>query len=444
MILTVPNSENDIDETLIGEDNQTSGTLISVSNGTTPLIPIDAVTEWKNGPLLLQVPEYLNVPKMSCPIPTSEMEFFKLIITDYIVIFMVQETNRYAKASMENQIYLNFKLITPNEMRKFISIIIYMGICKLPTYEMYWLKTGNVFNQPFINELMKYERFCEIKKYFHVFDKDEFDYTQPSDGIVGKLDGLIKYFNKKFHSIYVPEKELAIDENLCSWSGKGGSKVYMPLKPVKFGMKLYALCEAKSGYACSLILYNSNKKESNIDIIARLTEKYTMVNHNIYMDNFYTSVKVLESLKTNGIYSCGTLRENRGGPKKLKGLIKNFAKGDGILMNNESINYIGFKDNGVVQIISNIHSSNFLGEQPECINGINKFSNIKSNEIIINYNKFMGGVDLMDQMTKYYSIGKKTQKWTTKMVFHLLNISFYNTYVLYKKNNANGKSGLVS
>ncbi len=68
----------------------------------------------------------------------------------------------------------------------------------------------------------------------------------------------------------------------------------MLLKPVKFGMKLYALCEVKTGYACSLILYNNFKKESNVEMISRLTENYKM-----------------ESLKSRSVFACGTMRDNR-------------------------------------------------------------------------------------------------------------------------------------
>jgi hypothetical protein len=45
----------------------------------------------------------------------------------------------------------------------------------------------------------------------------------------------------------------------------------------------------------------------------------------------------------------------------------------------------------------------------------------------------MGGIDLLGQMTKYYAIDKKSQKWTIKLCFHILNIVFYNSFVLYKK-----------
>jgi hypothetical protein len=37
-------------------------------------------------------------------------------------------------------------------------------------------------------------------------------------------------------------------------------------------------------------------------------------------------------------------------------------------------------------------------------------ANIKKNEILVDYNKYMGGVDLLDQMTKYYAMDKKSRK----------------------------------
>jgi hypothetical protein len=160
------------------------------------------------------------------------------------------------------------------------------------------------------------------------------------------------------------------------------------------------------------------------------------------MDNFYTSVKVLTELEKIGIYCCGTLRENRGGPKSMKSQIKKFTKGEGILMNKGGINYSGFKENVIVQIISNIHSAHCSTVHEISSIDLIRYSSIKQNEIIKNYNKFMGGVDLMDQMTKYYSIDKKSQKWTTKLVFHLFNIAFYNTFVLYKKTVASPKTYL--
>jgi hypothetical protein len=279
---------------------------------------------------------------------------------------------------------------------------------------------------------MIYERFCIVEKYFHVFDNAAFgEENGSSDNKLSKLDGLIDCFNKKFAQIYWPEKELSIDENPCSWSGKGGSTVYTPLKPIKYGLKIFALCEAKSCYACNLILYNNKVKEGNLEMILKLTQNHKFLTYHFYIDNFYTSVKILEGLKGKGLYCCGTLRENRGGPKGLKSDINKFRKSEGLIMNNNKKNYLGFKDNGVVQMLSNIHSALFLEDSAEIKNATS--INMKRNEIIVNCNKYMDYVNLMYQMIKYYFTNRKSQKWTTKLCFHVLNITFYNTFVLYKK-----------
>jgi hypothetical protein len=52
------------------------------------------------------------------------------------------------------------------------------------------------------------------------------------------------------------------------------------------------------------------------------------------MDNFYSSIKVFDALKEVDVYCCGTLRENRGGPKGIKTILKKYKKSQGIILNN--------------------------------------------------------------------------------------------------------------
>ena len=51
------------------------------------------------------------------------------------------------------------------------------------------------------------------------------------------------------------------------------------------------------------------------DLTASLKHKH----HHVYFDNFFTSVKLLEDLEKDGIYTCGTARaDRRGFSKALK------------------------------------------------------------------------------------------------------------------------------
>lgn len=47
--------------------------------------------------------------------------------------------------------------------------------------------------------------------------------------------------------------------------------------------------------------------------------------------------------------------------------------------------------------------------------------------------KFMGGVDLSDQLGSYYSCLRKTLKWYKKLFLHLFHLSLINAYILYSK-----------
>ena len=63
---------------------------------------------------------------------------------------------------------------------------------------MYWKRKNNSFSQAYPQSIIRYEMFCEIKKYCHVFDNIVFSSVSQSNGIATKPDELIEHFNKKF------------------------------------------------------------------------------------------------------------------------------------------------------------------------------------------------------------------------------------------------------
>ena len=44
----------------------------------------------------------------------------------------------------------------------------------------------------------------------------------------------------------------------------------------------------------------------------------------------------------------------------------------------------------------------------------------------------MNGVDIFDQSIKYYSLQRKTNRWTFKLSTYFLDLLIYNSYILYK------------
>ena len=62
---------------------------------------------------------------------------------------------------------------------------------------------------------------------------------------------------------------------------------------------------------------------------------------------------------------------------------------------------------------------------------------IKKPYAVGQYNKFIKGVDRADQYLNYYSVLKKTVKWSKKMVIYLLNCVLFNAFLVYRTLNIN-------
>ena len=61
---------------------------------------------------------------------------------------------------------------------------------------------------------------------------------------------------------------------------------------------------------------------------------------------------------------------------------------------------------------------------------------IKKPYAVVQYNKFTKGIDRADQYLTYYSVLKKTVKWS-KVVLYLLNCLLFKAFFVYRTQNTN-------
>jgi hypothetical protein len=64
---------------------------------------------------------------------------------------------------------------------------------------------------------------------------------------------------------------------------------------------------------------------------------------------------------------------------------------------------------------------------------------VKKLQCVVQYNKFMKGVDRADQYLSYYSIQRKTGKWLKKVVLYLINCALFIAFFIYKTLNTQRK-----
>ena len=104
----------------------------------------------------------------------------------------------------------------------------------------------------------------------------------------------------------------------------GHLKQYMPLKPVKSGIKVWVLADSNNGYFSTLQVYtgkeDSPEKSLGTRVVKQVTGHFHGKKHHVFFDNFITSKELLDDLEKDGIFGCGTARKNRRGfPDLFKG-----------------------------------------------------------------------------------------------------------------------------
>ena len=92
-----------------------------------------------------------------------------------------------------------------------------------------------------------------------------------------------------YKTVYIPDQNICVDESLCPWRGRAAFRVYMKDKPVKWGIKLYELCESESGYVWNLEVMCHQPGVSNKphDVVHRLLDTLIHTGYRLFVDNYY-------------------------------------------------------------------------------------------------------------------------------------------------------------
>jgi hypothetical protein len=102
------------------------------------------------------------------------------------------------------------------------------------------------------------------------------------------------------------------------------------------------------------------------------------------------------------------MKANRGIPRDLEGEGKRLNRGQSAFWRKGDVMVQLWKDKRLVRIISTIHDATTVNTGRK---DRKTKMEIKKPYAIVQYNKFMNGVDRADQYLSYYSILRKSVKW---------------------------------
>ncbi|XP_064650932.1 piggyBac transposable element-derived protein 4-like [Lineus longissimus] len=239
-------------------------------------------------------------------------QYFQLFFTPDVMQHILDETNGYAnrqRAQNPQKHRSKWYDVSMPELEIFLGMTLLMGIIRLPIYHMYF-QTEHKLLATNIADPMARDRFLQIKRYLHVADETVAD---PDDKL-RKVRPLLDLVTPHFAEEYVMDQETAIDEAMIPYKRRLNIKQYMSAKPTKWGIKVWCLNEARTGYGWRLQVYTGagadGVPETNqttrvvLDLMFGLGDQ----GYHLYTDNLYTSPILASILQQNHIYTCGTIR----------------------------------------------------------------------------------------------------------------------------------------
>ena len=337
--------------------------------------------------------------------------FYALIDFDSLAGLIAKESMRYA--CQNGRVFDCSK----EDVVVFYGIYLYMGLVHLPWYRDYWRK--DEFGQPFVRNAMSRNRWEEILRNLH-FSNNLSQFAKEDKA--WKVRSLIQHYNYVYQRYAYDTSEQSIDEHTCKFKGKNSMKQYIKNKPIPWGFKFWQRCDGETGYLYQFDIYTGKKQFPELglgeSVVLELASSLAGTYTTIYADNFFSSPTLVKQLLASKIYYTGVVRPDRKGmpfktrkdsKKEKKKKVDEVPKQKEVLQRGEfvifhckeeSMNVVKWIDNKPVHVITSKNPCSELTTVLRRKKGQADKVTVKCPGVVKDYNTYMGGVDIHDQMTQ--------------------------------------------
>ena len=368
------------------------------------------------------------------------VDVYSFFVSDELLEEIAVNTNIYAHKIITDLLmqkkscYQEWKPTDAAEVKKFLGLVIYMGLNTKPDYTLHWSK-NKMYTDSFTPNVMCRERFHLILRFFNCRSTVSSDENNEH---LSDLQSLLEYLVFKYQMAYSPNSELFINESVIPAEGKPGHRQQLlGNSSLKRSLKIHKLCSTE-GYTLNMVIHGTRttvKEGLNLaeSRAVQLLKDLINTGSTLYANKSFSSVRLAEYLLENQTYYCGPVRTNRSGLDKTITKAKLKKKEMVSSENKNGVKLYNWKDGRNVLMISTIpeHGKSLaiyrrnvkVGDnkvfRPECVNAYN---NAKRNSSI------------SDQGVAYSSPLLKSRKWSRKISFELLaGVTVINAFILYKK-----------
>ena len=386
----------------------------------------------------------LKDPLTQC---TNPVHFFMLFWPSSVLVQIVRMTNLYAASSNAEggtKGGQKWRPLVISELLTFFGVLMLMSLKRVPHQRLHWSKGLDLFRTPAISDAMSRIRFESIIRCIHLVDNKDvvIDKDNPEYSKIAKTEWLVNALNDLCAQFWNAEQNMCVDEMMIKYTGKYSPiRQYMKAKPTQYGIKFFCLANSISKYVQKIQIYcgasDTQEKSGTVGTrtVLSLLEGYEGKGHIVTCDNFFTSPSLFWELMKNNILATGTVRTNRKGwPDALTMAAAGGERGQLWYRMHASNRMcaVTWYDNKPVSLLSTACSpidcskSLFVDRWH-----VTSTIQIPSSPVLVHYQKHMRGVDVQDQLRSYYSVQRRDHKWWHKILWHVVDQTFLNSFTLY-------------
>ena len=386
----------------------------------------------------------------------EDIEFFvKLFLTEELFEMITHFTNKRAEVALAEYDtdpngelptrISNWHCASINEIKKLFGIILCMKLNHKPELRNYWSKNVIYKSDFFSNRsCLSRNRFEELVRFLRFSDYENLD----QDDALTKIRPFLTFVEDKCKNVYVPAKNICVDESLLLFKGRLKFRRYVPSKRARYGILSYCLCESSTGYTWNILVAAGRIENERImstlpeniqsftfseKIVVALLSNLVDKGYHLFVDNFFSSVRLAQYLYEKKTLMTGTIRHFRGIPQMLKQLhvpekSHAFCRKDEVLL----VKCVDRKKSGLKTLYL-VDTAQNAGTEPHrriLRGGVSQ--DVEKSHTVLSYNKGMGGVDSRDSSLHPYNMPRKSFKWFAKLGLHLFHILIKNSWIVFK------------
>ena len=406
-------------------------------------------------------------PKKQLGKECTPLDYFFQIFPESIFEQMCCSSNAYvpiyeASKRKKNPIWTDkfYRPVTKDVLKAYFGIRMIMAVDPKPSFDDYWSKNPSLKNYR-ISATMSRERFKNIQRYFHINDpvndpsrrNDKNSTEQVKRDPLYKASPLMEQVRKNSNRLYNLHQHISVDEAMIKCHGQHWCIVGAPNKPAKRGFKVFVLADAVSGYLSDFMVYIRRQKEAGLTqrVVETLTEPIYDRNHIIFVDKFYTSVSLALSLYKRETFICGSFNTGRHNwptdlkvsktKKKKEDKVRCLNRGEYLTRQTKDGKMVAtvWKDKKHVYNL-NTYYDPFPNQREDKVKRRHRDEEGKWKNMefacprpIVEFNKYMGGVDRHDHLRSSYSLQRTSTRWWTYFCWFAVDMAIINSYLLYKK-----------